>query len=239
MIIQAATITPFDWAGLTIRDMTAGASTRSSLARITVPPGAQHMPAWSKLSDKFYYMLVGQLHFWLDGQAHVLGAGDLVVVTMGRKFAYINKTNAPADLLLLHTPAFDLDAEVMEGPIFPEPMIYHVTTAEAWAAALPAGVYQPAAFAADGFIHLCEADQLPHVGNDYYRGQSGLVALCVKPGAVQAIIKYEDLTGSGMVFPHVYGALNVDAVQQVVNFRPGPDGLFDIPPEIERQATIQ
>ena len=239
MIIQATAITPVDWAGLAIRDLTAGHNTRSSLARITVPPGTQHMQAWSKRSDKFYYLLAGQLHFWLDGQTHVLGAGDLVVVAAGRKFAYINKTNASVDLLLIHTPAFDLDAEVLEERIFPEPMIYHVTTAEAWAAALPGGVYQPAAFAADGFIHLCEADQLPHVGNDYYRGQSGLVALCVKPVAVQAAIKYEDLTGSGMVFPHIYGELNVDAVPQVVNFKPGPDGLFDIPPAIKQQANIQ
>ena len=84
----------------------------------------------------------------------------------------------------------------------------------------------------DGFIHCCTAAQLEYVGERYFRGRQDLVILCVDPQRVTAPIKYEDLNGEGMLFPHIYGPINTDSVNNVVAFPPNPDGTFRIPAEI-------
>ena len=51
-------------------------------------------------------------------------------------------------------------------------------------------------------------------------------------GAIDAEVVFEDSYGSGMAFPHVYGPIPTDAVRGVVDFPPGPDGRFRLPPEL-------
>ena len=111
-------------------------------------------------------------------------------------------------------------------------MIYHILTFAEWARTSALPFYSPAALAMDGFIHCCDADQLEYVGERHFRGQQNLVILCIETDKVTAPIKHEDLNGEGMCFPHVYGMLNTDAVNKVVNFPPSPDGTFEIPPDI-------
>ncbi len=111
-------------------------------------------------------------------------------------------------------------------------MIYHITRAGEWERARGGRFYQPAGFEAEGFIHCCEADFIETVGNRYFRGQSGLVILCIDPGKVRASIRYEDLVGGGVLFPHVYGELNVDAVVEVVAFEADEEGRFSSPFEL-------
>jgi uncharacterized protein (DUF952 family) len=112
-------------------------------------------------------------------------------------------------------------------------MIYHIVTATEWETASRKPLYSHAAFAADGYIHCCTALQLEYVGNRYFRGQRDLVILCIDAHKVTAPIKYEDLNAEGMLFPHVYGMLNTDAVKKVAAFPPSPDGTFRIPAEID------
>jgi uncharacterized protein (DUF952 family) len=111
-------------------------------------------------------------------------------------------------------------------------VIYHILSSAEWEAASHSPFYSPAAFSADGFIHCCNAEQLGYVGERYFRGQQDLIVLCIDTGRVTAPIKYEDLNGEGMLFPHIYGRLNTDAVKTAVNFPPGADGTFRIPSAI-------
>jgi mannose-6-phosphate isomerase-like protein (cupin superfamily) len=111
MFVRGAAVQPIDFEGLEIRDYTAGLATSSSLATIHVPPGACHRRARSQRSDKYYYLLSGQIHFALEEEELDLAAGDFVLVSQGRSFRYDNRTSDPAVLLLIHTPAFDLSAE--------------------------------------------------------------------------------------------------------------------------------
>jgi uncharacterized protein (DUF952 family) len=111
-------------------------------------------------------------------------------------------------------------------------VIYHILTSDEWEAASHSPSYSPAGFSADGFIHCCNEEQLEYVGNRYFRGQQDLVVLCIDTNGVTAPIKYEDLNGEGMLFPHIYGRLNTDAVKRAVNCPPGTDGTFRIPPAI-------
>jgi mannose-6-phosphate isomerase-like protein (cupin superfamily) len=112
VIIRESAVTPFDFDGLAIRDYTAGYETTSSFAVITVPLGAVHAEAWSKRSDKYYYVSTGTIEFIVSGEVHELSSGDFCLVTKGEHFSYRNVSAAPATLFLLHTPRFDADSEV-------------------------------------------------------------------------------------------------------------------------------
>jgi mannose-6-phosphate isomerase-like protein (cupin superfamily) len=115
MIIRRTSATELDFDGLQIMDYTADLASSSSLAHICVPPGAHHALSWSTRSDKYYYLVSGTLHFWLDTEQTTLQAGDVCLVPQGQRFRYENRSRDPVELLLFHTPSFELGAEVFEG----------------------------------------------------------------------------------------------------------------------------
>jgi len=112
LIVRKHDVAPFDFDGLAIHDYTANQDTSASLAIIHVPPGARHAKAWSKRSDKYYYILAGRLNFVLNGQAYELETGDFCLVQQGVRFSYENRSAESTSLLLVHAPSFDLGAEV-------------------------------------------------------------------------------------------------------------------------------
>jgi len=111
MIVRRESVVPFDFEGLRIRDYTAGAKSRSSLAVIQVPPGARHPEAWSSRSEKYYYVVDGRVSFRVEGEERDLEAGDFCLVPQGHRFAYENRTENVATLILIHTPGYDGSAE--------------------------------------------------------------------------------------------------------------------------------
>lgn len=112
MIVKQCSIDPIDFDGLKIIDYTSKLDSRSSFAVITIPPGAAHAESWSKRSDKYYYVVTGKVEFTLDGEQHVLSAGDFCVVLQGQHFSYLNPELKEAQICLVHTPSFDLSSEV-------------------------------------------------------------------------------------------------------------------------------
>src|SRR5262245_4984774 len=115
MLRSRSALSPIDFEGLRIFDYTAGEPLGSSVAAIEVAPGATHAEAWSRRSDKYYLVSSGEIRFVLDGEPHVLKAGDFCFVKQGRRFSYANETSALATLVLVHTPSFDLREEVFVG----------------------------------------------------------------------------------------------------------------------------
>jgi len=114
MKIERDSLRPFDFEGLEIRDYTAGADVSSSVAEITVRAGARHRLAWSRKSDKYYYLLEGSLSFTVGVKTLDLTVGDCCIVRKGERFSYRNPTGERAKVLLVHTPSFDLAEEVFE-----------------------------------------------------------------------------------------------------------------------------
>ena len=112
MIIRRKVIDPIDFHGLKILDYAADQDTSSSLAVITIPPGGRHPEAWSKRSDKYYYVISSTVSFTLDGKKHPLASGDCCIVLQGQHFSYENTTQETAELLLIHTPGFEMESEV-------------------------------------------------------------------------------------------------------------------------------
>lgn len=109
-------------------------------------------------------------------------------------------------------------------------MIYHIADFKRWEEALSAGLYEGDTLETEGFIHCSKKEQVLTVANNFYRGQAGLVLLCIDPDRLAAELKYEPgAHGEPELFPHVYGPLNIDAVVEVLDFPPGEDGLFVFP----------
>ena len=108
--------------------------------------------------------------------------------------------------------------------------ILHATSRTAWSAAEKSGSYAADSLAGQGFIHCSTVDQILRVANDFYTGQHGLVILVIDPDRLNPDLRWEPgVDIATQLFPHVYGPINLDAVVDVVDFEPGPDGLFSLP----------
>ena len=108
---DAVALIPFN--GLEVFDYTAGVDASSSLALINVPLDARHPEAYSTKSDKYYYVLEGQIRFGLGSKRSELGPGDMCLVRREQRFWYENSGTTDARLLLVHTPGFDPQSEVI------------------------------------------------------------------------------------------------------------------------------
>jgi len=111
--------------------------------------------------------------------------------------------------------------------------LLHATTRLEWQAALLDGVYRADSLAAQGFIHCSTDGQIVRVANAYYRNQHGLVLLVIDPDRLVPELRWEPGADQpGELFPHLYGPLNLEAVVRAVDFEPGADGSFALPPDL-------
>ncbi|HEX2935273.1 MAG TPA: DUF952 domain-containing protein [Bacteroidales bacterium] len=118
-------------------------------------------------------------------------------------------------------------------------MILHITSARDWDMALSSGKYTAPSLQTEGFIHCSTVKQAVDTANIFFKGQKGLVLLCINEDKLTSECKYEAPTGSGKhdpsvgnLFPHVYGPINISAVIKVIDFPVGADGRFNLPAEI-------
>jgi uncharacterized protein (DUF952 family) len=108
--------------------------------------------------------------------------------------------------------------------------ILHITQRSEWAAAKELGTYRGNTLDSEGFIHCSTIEQVVGSANRFFRGQQDLVILVIDLALVQPEIKYEGAADN--LFPHIYGALNVGAVVEAIDFEAGVDGIFGLPMEI-------
>ena len=105
-------------------------------------------------------------------------------------------------------------------------IILHIATTQAWDEARPQGAYTADSLATEGFIHCSTPEQIVGVFMDRFRGRDNLTILIINPAKVRAPIVYEDCYETGQKFPHIYGPLNLDAVQGTALLPPDEDGFF-------------
>ena len=110
-------------------------------------------------------------------------------------------------------------------------LIYHIATRADWERARADGEYTRSTvdktLAEEGFIHASQAPQVAGTANKFYRDVPGdLVLLVIDTRRLRAEVRYEDVPGAELPFPHIYGPLNVDAVVDARPFAAGPDGTF-------------
>ena len=80
----------------------------------------------------------------------------------------------------------------------------------------------------DGYIHLSTAAQLQETLDKHFAGQDGLWLAAVDLEALGEAVKWEPSRG-GQLFPHIYGALPLDAVIAYSEVHYEPDGSLRLP----------
>ena len=115
-------------------------------------------------------------------------------------------------------------------------MIFHIVPRSDWDSALTRGTYASSSLAAEGFIHCSTIAQLTNTATRHFRGQTGLVVLCIDESRLRASLKYEapapvlnETQNPDGLFPHLFGPLNLDAVVRVIDFPSSVDGSFELP----------
>jgi uncharacterized protein (DUF952 family) len=116
-------------------------------------------------------------------------------------------------------------------------LIRHIVPADYFRARPESTPYLPSQFAADGFIHCTrEPEVLLVVANQYYRDTPGdFLVLLIDPQRVRAEVRNEPpihphggsvAANAAILFPHIYGPLNRDAIVEIHAARRAPDGTF-------------
>lgn len=91
-------------------------------------------------------------------------------------------------------------------------IIVHITNQKTWDSALEKEIYQADTLESQGFIHCCQPDQVNGVLENWFQGVDHLMLLEIDTDKIAAKIVYENLEGGEELFPHIYGAINLDAV---------------------------
>jgi uncharacterized protein (DUF952 family) len=95
--------------------------------------------------------------------------------------------------------------------------IYHITTKQEWAATLINGLYTSTTLETEGFIHCSTEGQVAGVLERYYKGHSDLLKLKIEKSKIERPLVFELASSINEVFPHIHGAINIDAVVEVIH----------------------
>lgn len=90
-------------------------------------------------------------------------------------------------------------------------VIYHIVLPEVWDEAKSKTFYEAESLGSEGFIHCSYADQLDGVIERYYAEAGKVVILSINTDKLTSPLVSEPSTG-GEPYPHIYGAINTDAV---------------------------
>ncbi len=105
-------------------------------------------------------------------------------------------------------------------------LIYHLTLP----GAAPAGPYAPESLSREGFIHFSTAEQLERTANRFYGQVPELEVWEVRVDQLQEELRWEEAEPGEAPFPHLYGPLNLDAVQRRIRWSQDDSGRYGRPP---------
>lgn len=98
------------------------------------------------------------------------------------------------------------------------PHILHITTAEEWSRAQTAGEVRAPSLEVEGFVHCSTREQLPATLARHFSKHRGLVVLVIDLERLIPACHWEQ--AHGMLFPHVFGPINLEAVTMVETILP-------------------
>jgi uncharacterized protein (DUF952 family) len=112
-------------------------------------------------------------------------------------------------------------------------MIFHLAEQADWQAALVSGDYRTSTrgrtLADEGFIHASRYEQVAGVAELFYADAGPLLLLSIDPARLSSPVR-DDEVAPGVVFPHIYGPVDLDAVVAVTPLERDADGRIVLPP---------
>ncbi len=103
--------------------------------------------------------------------------------------------------------------------------IYHIINSKEWQTAKELGSYSPQSLATEGFIHCSLADQVAATATRYYLDAPDLIVLKINTQKLKSKIRPEQAP-NGSWYPHIYGELNINAVEAEIPLGFAPDGSY-------------
>lgn len=122
------------------------------------------------------------------------------------------------------------------------PIIYHLTAPERWQQAQARGEYRVESLMNEGFIHASTLAQVIPVANTFYPSAPELVLLCIDCDRLDAEIRWEApvpksphlAVPEGERFPHIYGAIELEAIREAIALPRDQQGAFTLPDNIPK-----
>jgi len=115
-------------------------------------------------------------------------------------------------------------------------MIFHIIPKDEWLKQKAGGEYSPLSLRNEGFIHCCKADQVLKVAQAFFgRLACELLLLRIFEQDVLPPIRYEtpaEAPMSNIKFPHIFGPLNLNAVDKVFPLTKSITNEFIIPEDL-------
>ncbi len=93
--------------------------------------------------------------------------------------------------------------------------IFHLATPDQWADAQATGQIAPPSLTAEGFVHCSTHDQLAGTIERHFAGRDELVVLRLHEAGLAADLRWEESL-PGASYPHVYRAIVLDEVAEVI-----------------------
>lgn len=107
-------------------------------------------------------------------------------------------------------------------------MIYHITNQQSWYRALELGVYAHPSLEREGFIHASGQTQVRASADKHFKEAKELVILHLVEKKINADVVWERSPTANGFYPHIYGKIPLEAVQDVsMIFRDPESDDFD------------
>lgn len=111
-------------------------------------------------------------------------------------------------------------------------IILHTTSKDSWEQNARKDYYGEFSMQSCGFIHCSTFETVLDVANSIFSDSGQVLLVCIDTDKVKPEIKWENSKNSGILFPHIYGLLNLNAVVGVFEFNKDINNLFYLSDEI-------
>ena len=105
-------------------------------------------------------------------------------------------------------------------------LIIHLCQRQEWLKSQEQETYRNKSLAQVGFIHCSQPEQILEVANHYYQGIPDMILLWMIPDRATSEIRWE--SADGVLFPHIYGPINRDAIISITDLKPDLDGTYRV-----------
>lgn len=119
-------------------------------------------------------------------------------------------------------------------------IIFHIAKENQWTNFNKYKTYEDETLKTYGFLHCCTFDQILHVANGNLKNvDERLIVVCINTEYLSSKLKWEKNIKNDMVFPHLYGPINQDAVINTLKFEKDTSGNFFISNKLYNYKNIE